>query len=93
MKVNHQQLQLAIILKLSSLQKDGLSRLTYQQLYHVLMQWRWRKEKPQSLHQAVEDLFAITAEQVVIFLSKQALVDAQKQEISDFDDLIGGIRE
>ncbi len=88
---HNRQLQLAIVLKLQMLQREGLAQLSYQQLEHVLFGWVWRKGVPLSLHEAVEDLFRINADEIVVILSKQAIMDGSKKKLSDFDDLIEGV--
>ncbi|MDP2814567.1 MAG: hypothetical protein Q8S15_09885 [Erysipelotrichaceae bacterium] len=88
---SNRQLQLAMVLKLQMLQRDGLVQLSYQQIEHVMFGWMWRKGNPASLHEAIEDLFRLTADEVVVVLSKQAIMDGSKKKLSDFDDLIEGV--
>jgi hypothetical protein len=88
---SNRQLQLAMVLKLQMLQRDGLAQLSYQQLEHVMFGWMWRKGIPESLHEAIEELFRLTADEVVVVLSKQAIMDGSKKNLSDFNDLIEGV--
>ena len=88
---HNRQLQLAMVLKLQMLQREGLAQLSYQQLEHVLFGWVWRKGVPLSLHEAVEDLFRINADEIVVILSKQAIMDGSKKNLSDYTDLIEGV--
>ncbi|MBV1709119.1 MAG: post-transcriptional regulator [Erysipelothrix sp.] len=88
---SNRQLQLAMVLKLQMLQRDGLAQLSYQQLERVMFGWMWRKGIPASLHEAIEDLFRLSADEVVVVLSKQAIMDGSKKNLSDFNDLIEGV--
>jgi len=88
---SNRQLQLAMVLKLQMLQRDGLAQLSYQQLERVMFGWMWRKGLPTSLHEAIEDLFRLNADEVVVVLSKQAIMDGSKKNLSDFNDLIEGV--
>lgn len=88
---SNRQLQLAMVLKLQMLQRDGLAQLSYQQLEHVMFGWMWRKGIPESLHEAIEDLFRLNADEVVVVLSKQAIIDGSKKNLSDYTDLIEGV--
>jgi hypothetical protein len=88
---SNRQLQLAMVLKLQMLQRDGLAQLSYQQLERVMFGWMWRKGIPISLHEAIEDLFRLNADEVVVVLSKQAIMDGSKKNLSDFNDLIEGV--
>jgi hypothetical protein len=90
---SNRQLQLAMVLKLQMLQRDGLAQLSYQQLERVMFGWMWRKGIPVSLHEAIEDLFRLSADEVVVVLSKQAIMDGSKKNLSDFNDLIEGVNK
>lgn len=93
MDINHRQIQLALVLQLHKLQREGLPLLDYDQLAYVLVAFKWRKKKPSSLHEAIDDVMSLDASTVVVFLSKQAVIDGHKKDLSEFEDVIGGIRE
>lgn len=85
-----QQLRLTIALKLGQLQREGLRQLTYVQVEETLSKWTWRKHRPLSLSEAVNDVLSLTGEEIVAYLSKQAIIDGHKLTISEFEDIIGG---
>ena len=85
-----QQLRLTIALKLGQLQREGLKQLDYAQVEETLQKWKWRKHRPSSLSEAVNDVLSLSVEEIVAFLSKQAIIDGQKLTISEFEDIIGG---
>ena len=50
----------------------------------------WKRNQPKTLHEAVNDILSLSADQIVRFLSKQAIIEGYHQELSEFSDLIGG---
>ncbi len=87
---NNQQLRLTMALKLGQLQREGLSQLSLKQVEETLLKWKWRKRQPSSLSEAVNDVLSLSGEEIVAFLSKQAIIEGQKCSISEFEDIIGG---
>lgn len=85
-----QQALLAMQIKLLQLQREGLSRLTLDQLVDTIKGLRWKKRIPTSISDCVDDIFKTSKEEIVIFLSKKAIIDGYSLKISDFEDLIGG---
>lgn len=88
--LENRQIQLTIVLKLQQLQRDYLSNLTYQNIEDTLRYWKWKKKTPRTLHEAVNDILSLTADEVVQLLSSRAIVEGYNQSLNDFEDLIGG---
>lgn len=88
--INHAQVQLTMVIKLQKLQREELRTLTYRNLESYMMKKVWKKALPGSLNQAVADVWAVHASEIVQFLSLQALVESRDQSLGDFKDLIGG---
>ena len=86
----NQQAYLAMQIKLMQLHREGLNRLTLDQLIDTIKGLRWKRRKPATLSDCVEDIFKTSKEEIVIFLSKKAIIDGYSLKISDFEDLIGG---
>lgn len=86
--INNKQIQLSIVLKLHELQRNDLDSLTYENIEDYLKLFVWKKGFPNSLHEAVNDILSVTADQVVKFLSKQAIIDGYYKPLSDFKDLL-----
>lgn len=84
------QTQIAMQVKLLQLQRDGLGRLTLDQLIDTINGLCWRKGKPSSINACVNDIFSTKKEDVVKYLSKKAIIDGYSSKLSDFEDLIGG---
>jgi len=87
---NQRQLQLTIALRLNMIQRQSLPQLTYTQIEETLLKWKWKNRRPTSLHEAVNDVLSLSADEIVAYLSTQAVVEGQKKSISEFEDLIGG---
>ena len=88
--INNIDVQMVMVLKLQQLQRDELPTLTYEQLERYLMESLWVYRKPMALHEACQDVLHINASDVVVFLTKNAIIDGAKMDLSDFEDLIGG---
>lgn len=82
-------LKLAITLKTSELQRNQLPSLTYQHVESALI-GKWKFSKPQSFHDAINDVMQIDANEVVAYLSTDAIISGSKMKINDFEDLFGG---
>lgn len=81
--------KLAITLKTNELQRKQLSSLMYQHVESMLHE-KWKIEKPKPLHQVVEQIMQLEANDVIAYLSTQAIILGSKMKIHDFEDLIGG---
>ena len=87
--VNHRLVELTMVLKLQKLQKEDLPTLTYVTLEDYLNHL-WRNKSPRTLNQAVDGVWNVAANDVVRFLSTQAVIDGAKKNLEDFADVIGG---
>ncbi|HAE17208.1 MAG: hypothetical protein IKF00_13120 [Solobacterium sp.] len=87
--VNHIQVQMAMVIKLQSLQRDGLPALTYRNLEEYICRNLWADKTPRSLHVAVNDVLSVKAEDIVRFLAKEAAA-ARGSSLEEFSDVIGG---
>lgn len=89
--LDDRQLRLTAVLKLQQLQREAIPNLSIQNIEDTLKYWKWRKTCPRTLHEAVNDILSLTADDIVRCLSQRAIVDGYRQRISDFQDLIGGV--
>ena len=88
--LKNKQIQLTLMLKLQQLQREQLPGLNYKNLDDVMQKLVWKRNQPKTLHEAVNDILSLSADQIVRFLSKQAFIEGYHQELSEFSDLIGG---
>lgn len=82
-------IKLALTLKTNQLKREQLSSLTYQLVERALV-GKWKYEKIDTLHDAVNDIFNLTANEVVAYLSNEAIIMGSRMKINDFQDLFGG---
>ena len=90
--IDDKYLKLAITLKTSELQRTQLSSLTYQHVESALIA-KWKFQKPKSFHEAIDDVMKIDANEVVAYLSTEAIIAGSKMKINDFEDLFGGDKQ
>ena len=83
-------LRVAMEVQLMKLQRDGLVRLTLDQLIDTIYGLRWRKEQPKSISACVNDICTISKDEIVIYLTQKAIIDGYSSKLSDFEDVIGG---
>lgn len=87
--IQNRNIRLAIALKTNQLRREQLSSLTYQHVESALI-GKWKFEKVHCLHEAINDIFDLTANDIVVYLSAEATMIAKSYSINDFDDLFGG---
>lgn len=90
-EIEDRYLKLAITLKTNELKRNQLSSLTYHHVESAILA-QWKFEKPNTIHEAIHEIMQLNANEVVAYLSTQALILGSKMAIQDFDDLIGGDR-
>lgn len=88
--VDNTQVQLVMVIKLQQLQREQLPTLSYSSLEEYLKESKWAEHLPASLHDAVNDVMHVNANDIVRFLSREAIRQGQTAALSDFSDLIGG---
>ncbi|MCF0110103.1 MAG: hypothetical protein HUJ57_08635 [Erysipelotrichaceae bacterium] len=93
MDCTDRRIQLAILLKYRAFLREGGPFISYQNIEDVLNNWVWKKEKPCSLHVAVNDVLSLTSDFIVQCLSSQAIIDSYLADLSSYEDIIGGESE
>lgn len=88
--ITNTEVQMTMVVKLHQLQREALSTLSYQNLEDYLSQVVWKRKVPKALHVAVNDVMSVTGNDIVKFLSRQAIISGSEKSLSDFSDLIGG---
>jgi hypothetical protein len=86
----HKNVNLTIALKLTYLQKNGLPHLTLDQFKEALIAIKWREGQPHQLYEIVDDVFSCNADEIVAYLSRQAILDARKKSLEEYATLLGG---
>lgn len=84
------QIKLAIALKTNQLKRERLSSLTYQHVEDTLFNFVWKFHPPKSVHEAINDIVSLDANEIIAFLSNQAIILGAQMKLHEFDDLLGG---
>lgn len=87
--IHNRNIRFCIALKTNQLRREQLSSLTYQHVESALI-GKWKFEKVHHLHEAVNDILSLNANDVVVYLSAEATMLGRNYSINDFDDLFGG---
>ncbi|MCI8272301.1 MAG: hypothetical protein HFG16_08360 [Erysipelotrichaceae bacterium] len=88
--IDDKHLKLAVALRTNQLKREQLSSLTYQHVEAALQEMVWKHKQPASIHEAIDDVFRLTANEVVAFLSNQAVIMGSQMKLNDLKDVIGG---
>lgn len=90
--VNNVSVQMLMVVHMQELQRTVLSTLTYSDLESYLSGCLWKRNKPDSLHKAADDVLHVTANDIVRYLSKLAIVEGASGNLADFQDMLGGLK-
>lgn len=85
---NNDQIMLAIAIKTNQLKRDSLASLTYQHVKTTLFGYTWGLHTPKTMNEAIDDIFKLKINEIIAFLSNQAIIVGSQMEIEDFKDLI-----
>jgi hypothetical protein len=88
--VKNSRIQLTIVIKVCQLQKEGLENIDSSFIEDYLTHVKWKKDKPETLHEAVNDILSINGDKIVRFLSTRALIDSKNKTLGDFTSLLEG---
>lgn len=91
--IRDKHIKLAIALKTNQLKREELSSLTAEHVENALIGLKWSKHHPNTIHEAINDIFQLNANEVVQYLSSQAVIVGSQMKLNDFNDLIGGKKE
>lgn len=86
----HPTLKLSFMLRLGMIQKESLPHLSEEQFFSVLMGMKWKGGIPVKFHQVINDIYQLSADEIVAFLSKRAIIDARKNNLDEFAAYFGG---
>lgn len=84
------QIKLTILLKLGQIQSETLPGLSLEQFENALWKIKWAEGHPKHLHQIIDDIMTLKTEEIVSYLSQQAVIESRHQTLSDFSNLFGG---
>lgn len=83
------QVEFALSLRMLHLRQE-LPNLSFDQCLDVLVKVVWKKSEPQSLSQAINDVYCLNCEQIVQSLTRLATSEAMTMPLSAYQELLGG---
>ncbi|MDD6467864.1 MAG: hypothetical protein PUF50_06745 [Erysipelotrichaceae bacterium] len=92
MKLNDE-ITYALMMRLNMLRRKELPHISFQELFYVMVKGKWKGAIPTHTSVAIQNIMETTAEEIVTILTRQALVEGGRTDISEFNDLIGGNRD
>lgn len=87
---NKEEITYALMMRLNMLRREELPHLSFQELMYVMVKGKWKNNVPVHSSVAVHDIMETTAEEIVTILTRFALVEGGRTDISEYYDLIGG---
>ena len=81
------QIDFAIAIKTNQLRREYLESLTAKQVRDTLFGFIWSLHTPKTLSEAVDDILKLNVNEVVAFLSNQAVVLGAQMSLDEFSDL------
>lgn len=82
------QLGLAIAIKTAQIQRTALRSITEDHVRACLLGYTWFYRKPKSLNEAVNDIINLSVNEVIAYLSNQAVILGGQMELEDLDELV-----
>ncbi|MGN1343017.1 MAG: post-transcriptional regulator [Traorella sp.] len=82
------QIELAISIKTNQLQRNELKSITSKHVKDTLYGMVWRDQPPQSISKAIDDIFKINANEIVAYLSTQAIIQGGMMSVDDISKLV-----
>ena len=84
------QIKLTMTLRLGMIQSEALPHLSYEQFENALWKIKWAEGYPKHIHQIINDIMSLGAEDIVSYLSTQSVIESRRQTLYDFSTLFGG---
>ncbi len=82
------QIELAISIKTSQLQRTDLKSITEKHVRDTLFGTVWKNQKPKSISKAIDDIFKINVNEIVAYLSTQAVIQGGMMDENDIEYLM-----
>lgn len=87
------QIRMIMILRMQKLKTEQIPTLCYENLENYLEQSLWKEHCPTTLHEAVDQVLRVEANDIVRFLEMKAITEGAKAKLEDFSDMLGGNNE
>lgn len=81
------QVQLAVYLKIQKMNREEQLALTTANLLGYLKDVKWRFQKPQSLHEAINGILSLNSSDIVDYLATRVIIEAKDQSLTAYRDM------
>ncbi len=85
-----QQLNLLLTLRLRQLHANNLKGISVDDLYRMLVEYRWRKKRPTRISDVANDIFSLRDEDIVRWLVSESKMKGFGSDLSDYEYLFYG---
>lgn len=82
------QIDLAIAIKTSQIQREELKNITSKHVKDTLMGTVWKMNKPKTVSKAIDDILKISVNEIVAYLSTQAIIQGGMMDENDIDAIL-----
>ncbi len=86
--VENKSIQTLMVVRMQDIQRNDLPTLEYDDLEAYLKKLLWKRNSPKTLSQAARDILNVKADDLVRFMSTQAVKDGASGNLSDFTFLV-----
>lgn len=82
------QINLAVAIKTNQIRRESLRSINEKHVLATLEGFTWVAHHPKTLNEAVDDIMKLNVNDIIAFLSNQAVILGKQMELDEIDDLI-----
>lgn len=82
------QINLAVAIKTNQIRRESLSSINEQHVLATLYGFTWVAHLPKTLNEAVDDILKLNVNDIIAYLSTQAVIMGKEMDIDEIDGLI-----
>lgn len=90
--LNNKNIKLTMYLKINQLHRQNLENLSYNHLIDVLFHFKWKNRLPYTMHEAVDDILSLDANEIVKDLHTLAIMEGANQNDEIIKEFMGGTK-
>lgn len=90
LNIQNKLIQTLMVVRMQDIQRNDLPTLDYDDLEAYLEKYLWKSRTPVTISQAANDILHVNANDLVRFMSTQAVKAGASGKLSDFMDILGG---
>lgn len=86
--LQNNQINLAIAIKTAQIRRCTLKSIKESHVRATLFGYVWKYHQPHNLNQAVDDILHLNVNEIIAYLSNQAVILGAQLDVDDIDDLL-----